>query len=107
MKMEDGLAGACTHVHDHTVIVETRSCCRLGDEVEHALGLVRRKLADLTKRVNVTLGDDEEVRGSTRRDVPDCDHTGRRGDMVAIREKRAEETVNMPSPIHDEALGRP
>ena len=49
-------------VDDHTVVVEPAPARGLGDELEHPLRLVGRKLADLPERLDVPLGDDEQVR---------------------------------------------
>ena len=56
-------------VHDHLVVLEPRVSRRLCDELEHALGLVRRKLGDLPKGVDVTLREDEQMDRRLRIDV--------------------------------------
>ena len=73
MEVEDRLAAARADVDDHPVVVEAGLARRLGHEVEHPLRLVGRELADVAERVDVPLGDDEQVRLGLRVDVPDRD----------------------------------
>jgi hypothetical protein len=64
-----------------------------GDELEHALRLVLRELADIAKRLDVPLGDDEEVRLRARVDVLDGDEAVGLVNVLALRVETAEETV--------------
>ena len=57
------------------------------------MGLVGRELADVAERVEVMLGDDEQVHGCLRVDVPDRNETLGRGDVVALAEEPAEQAV--------------
>jgi len=57
---------------DHqAVLVEPGLRRRLGDEIEHPLVLVGRQLADVAERLDVLLGDDQQVDVGTRVDVLD------------------------------------
>ena len=69
VEVEDGLAGGRADVHLHLVVLEARVAGRLGDELEHPVGLAGRELADVAERVDVMLGDDEQVHGRLRVDV--------------------------------------
>ena len=57
----------------HLVVVEAGVARGLRDELEHPLRLARRELADLAERVDVVLGDDEQVHLRLRVDVVDRD----------------------------------
>ena len=61
MQVEDRLAGATADVDDHAVVLEVSLACRLGDELEHALRLLRAEVTDVAKRVDVALGKNEEA----------------------------------------------
>ena len=91
--MEDRLAGSWTGVDDDTVIRQALACGHIGDELEHALRLVGRKLPDLAERRDVPLGQDEEVRRGLRVDVADGDEPISGVDVVALADEPAEETV--------------
>src|SRR5690242_21180752 len=71
--MEHGLARRRAHVDGDTVIRQPLACSDVGDELEHPLRLLRRKLADLAERVDVPLGQDEQVDRRLRLDVADGD----------------------------------
>src|SRR5438046_7374429 len=47
VQMEDRLTGCLAHVDDDTVIGQPFGRCDFGDEVQHPIGLFRRKLGDL------------------------------------------------------------
>jgi hypothetical protein len=93
VQVEDGLPRAFPDVDDNSIILETLSARGVGDEVEHPLRLVGRKRADLPKTRDVSLRQHEQVRGRLRVDVADRDEAVRRGDVVAVADERAEETV--------------
>jgi hypothetical protein len=93
MEMEDRLAGSRTGVDDDTVVGQARFCSNLGDEVEHALVLVRAELGDVVEAVDVPLGDDEQVRRRLRVDVADGDEALGGRDVIAFAVERAEEAV--------------
>ena len=93
MEVEDGLAGASADVDDDAVVVEARLASRPRDELEHALRLVRLELADLAERVDVTLGQDEQVRLRRRVDVADGDEALAGGDVVAVAYEPTEEAL--------------
>jgi hypothetical protein len=93
VQVHDRLSGAQPGVGGHAIVLQTRIPRNLGDELEHALGLVGGQLADVPERLDVPLGDDEQVRLGLRRDVPDRDEPVRLGDMVAVADELAEEAV--------------
>ena len=77
----------------HAVVLEAGVARGLGDELEHPLRLLRRELADVAERVDVPLGEDEQVRLGLRVDVADRDEAVRLRDVVALADERAEEAV--------------
>ena len=93
MQMENRLARRRAHVDCDTVIRQPLACSDVRDELEHPLRLLRRELADLAERVDVPLGEDQQVDGRLRVDVADGDEAVRRGDVVAIAVELAEEAV--------------
>ena len=90
MKVEDGLAGSRPDVHHDPVVLEAGNPCRLGDELEHPLGLVRREGADIAKGVDVSLWQHEEVGVGLGVDVADGDESVRCVDVVALADQAAE-----------------
>ena len=54
--MEDRLSGTCPDVDEHAVVVEAGDARGLGDEAQHAPGLLVRKRVDLLERVDVPRG---------------------------------------------------
>jgi hypothetical protein len=93
VEVEDGLSCARAGVDDDPVVVQALLSCRLGDEVEHALRLLGRELADLVEGRDVTLREDEQVRVRLRVDVPDRDEAVGARDVVAVPVEPAEEAV--------------
>ena len=93
MQVEDRLASPRPDVDDDFVVLEPGQLSCLGDELEHALRLVRRELADLAERVDVPLGQDEQVRVRLRVDVADGDEPVPGVDVVALTDEPAEEAV--------------
>jgi hypothetical protein len=93
VQVEDRLAAALAHVDDHAVVLEPGLARSLGDELEHPLGLFRRELADVAERVDVALGNDEQVRLGLRVDIADRDEAVGGMDMVAGADELAEEAV--------------
>ena len=91
--MEDRLPSSLADVDDDTVIGQPLGRCNLGDEVEHSLGLLGRKLRNLVKAGDVPLRQDEQMRPRLGVDVADRDEALRRGDVVAVAVQRAEEAV--------------
>src|SRR4029453_3339201 len=90
---EDGLAPPFADVDADAVVVEPRLLRRLCDELQHPLRLVGGKLADLSERRHVPLGNDEQMNIRARVDVPDRDEAIRLRDMLALGEEVAEEAV--------------
>src|SRR5436190_11820580 len=93
VEMEDRLPSGRANVDNHTVIRQALARSYLRDELEHPLRLVGRKLANLAERVDVPLGDDEQVDGRLRVDVMDRDEAGHRGDVLPLAVERAEEAL--------------
>ena len=65
----------------------------LRDEVEHPLRLVRGELGDVAKRVDMPLGQDEQMRLRLRVDVPDRDEAVGLRDVVAFLDEPAEKAI--------------
>ena len=93
MEMEYGLAGALADVDGDTVVVEACDPCRLADELEHPLRLVRRKLPDLAEARDVPLRKDEKVRLGRRVDVANRDKALAAMDVISFADETAEQTV--------------
>jgi hypothetical protein len=93
VKVEDGLPRPGPDVHHDPIVLETGDLRRLGDELEHRSGLVRREGADVAKGVNVALREHEEMSVSLRVDVADGDESVTCMDVVAVADEGAEETV--------------
>src|SRR5215213_6485391 len=93
MQVEDGLAAAGADVHQHPVVGEANVAGGGGDEVEHALGLLRRKLGNLAKRVDVPLGEHEQMRLGLRIDVSDRYEAVGLRNVVAVARELAEEAI--------------
>ena len=93
MEVEDRLATAFSDADENAVVVETGVARRVGDEVEHALRLVGRELADLAEGRDVPLGQDEQVRVGQRIDVADRDEAIALRNVVAFPDEPAEEAV--------------
>src|SRR6516165_5689622 len=91
--MEHRLARARAHVDGDTVVRQPLACSDVGDELEHPLRLLGRKLADLPERRDVSLGEDEQVDGRLRVDVADGDEAVGCGNVVALAVELAEEAV--------------
>jgi hypothetical protein len=71
VEVKDRLTRSRPDVGHDLVVLETGDARCLGDELEHALRLVGGKAAHVAKRVDVALGDHEEVRIRLRIDVAD------------------------------------
>ena len=84
VEMKDRLPCAPTDVDDDAVVVEPLVPGRLGNEREHLLGLVGRELIDVTERLDMTLGDHEQMRLGLWIDVVERDDTRACADMVAL-----------------------
>src|SRR6476620_9921171 len=104
VQVEDRLPGPCAGIHDDTVVRQPAVCSDFGDEVEHPLALVGRELAYVLERLDVTLGQHEQVRIGLRIDVTDSDEPLRRRDVVTLAIELAEKAVvvhaaNTPSSV--------
>ena len=88
VQMEDRLSSTRADVEQYPIVIEPRLAGRVGDELEHALRLVRRELADLAERVDVALRQDEQVRLRLRGDVADGDEAVGRVDVIALADER-------------------
>ena len=93
MQVEDGLPPARADVDEHAVVLEPGLAGDAGDEGEHPLRLVGRKLRDVSERVDVPLREDEQVCLRLRVDIADRDEAVRLRDVVAFAVELAEEAV--------------
>jgi hypothetical protein len=93
VEVEDALPRAIADVDEDAVVVEAGAARRFGDEVEHPLRLVGWELSDVAERVDVPLGEDEQVRLGLRLDVADRDEAVRARDVVALAYETAEKAV--------------
>jgi hypothetical protein len=84
VKVKDGLPCPGPDVHDDPVVLEAGNLCRLGNELEHPLRLVRREGADIAKGVDVPLRQHEKVGVGLRVDVANGDESVRCMDVVAL-----------------------
>jgi hypothetical protein len=93
VKVVDGLAGGRPDVDDDSVVLEPGLASGVAHEGEHAACLLRRELADVAERLDVPLGDDEQMCVRLRVDVADGDEPLGGVDVVALAEEPAEEAV--------------
>jgi hypothetical protein len=93
MEMKDRLSAPGADVDEHAVVLEPGLAGGLGDELEHALRLLGRKLGHVLEGVDVALRKDEEVRFGLRVDVADRDEPVGPLDVVAFTDEPAEEAV--------------
>jgi hypothetical protein len=93
MQMEDRLPRAAAHVDEDVVILETFVPRRLGDEREHSFRLLLRKLIDVTERLDVPLGNDEQMHVGLRVDVADRHEARALTHVVALAVEPAKEAV--------------
>src|SRR4051812_19125832 len=91
--MEDRLPCCRADVDGHTVIRQALARSYLRQKLEHPLRFVGRKLTDVAERVDVPLGEDEEMNRRLRLDVADRDEAIGSRDVVAFAIERAEEAV--------------
>ena len=111
MQMEHRLPRTRSHVHDHTVVLESLGRGDLGHEPQHTTRFLVRECVDLAERVDVPLGEDEKVGLGGRLDVADRDEAFGGVDVVAALDELAEEAVRLrqrptrPRPRH-RRLGR-
>jgi hypothetical protein len=93
MEVKDGLARARAHVDDDAVVVEPGLAGSSRDELEHALRLFRLELTDVPERVDVALGQHEQVRLGGRVDVVDRDEALPGEDVIPVPNEAAEEAL--------------
>jgi hypothetical protein len=93
VEVEDRLPTTLADVDDDAVVLQTNLARRVGNELQHPLGLVRRKLRDLAKARDVALGNDEQMRLGTWVDVADRDEPVGLRDVLALTEQLAEEAL--------------
>jgi hypothetical protein len=93
VQVEDRLSGARPHVDDDLIVLQPRGASGVGDELEHPLRLFGWKLADLSERLDVPLGDNEQVRVRLRVDVAQRDKAVSLVDVLALSKELAEEAV--------------
>ena len=91
VEVEDRLPSARADVDEDAVVVQARLAGSLGDEGEHPFGLVRRERVDVSERVDMPFGKDEQVRLRLWIDVADRDEAVGLRDVVAVTDKLAEE----------------
>ncbi len=93
MQVEDGLPGPGADVDDDLVVLQARDARRLGDEVEHRARIFGGEATHVAERVDVLLGDHEQVRVGLRIDVAQSDEAVDLVYVVALAIEPAEETV--------------
>jgi hypothetical protein len=93
VEVEDRLPGARADVDGEPVVLEAGALGGVRHELEHALRLLGRELADLLEARDVAFGQDEEVDVGLRVDVSDRYEPVARVDVVALLVELAEEAV--------------
>ena len=93
MEVEDCLPGAAADVDDDVVVLEPFVSRRFGNELEHVLRLVGRKVRNVSECLNVALGDHEQVDVRFRVDVANRDDAGAGADVIALLEQATEEAI--------------
>jgi hypothetical protein len=93
VEVEHGLPRGLTDVDHDPVVVEAGLAGRLGDEGQHSGRLLGRKLGDIAERVDVSLGEDEQVRLGPRVDVLDRDEAVAAPLVRPILDEPAEKAV--------------
>ncbi len=91
VEVEDRLPSARPDVDEDAVVVQARLAGSLGDEGEHPFGLVGREGVDVSERVDMPFGEDEQVRLRLWIDVADRDEAVGLRDVVAVTDKLAKE----------------
>jgi hypothetical protein len=95
VEVEDRLASSLPDVDDDAIVLEALRLGCVGDELEHALRLVGRELADLAEAGNVPLGNHEQVDVGARIDVLDRDVAVGLRNVVALAVELAEKAVRV------------
>ncbi len=93
MQVEHRLPRTAANVDDDTIVLEAGLARSVGDEPKQRPRLLRIEIGDVAERVDVSLGDDEEVRRRLRRDIPDRDESVGVPDVIAFAVEPAEEAV--------------
>src|SRR5438874_5210699 len=93
VEVEDRLPCADAGVDDDPVVAQALVAGGLGDELEHALCLVRRELGDVVEALDVAFWNDKEVRLGLRVQVANRDEAVGGGHVVAVAVEAAEEAV--------------
>jgi hypothetical protein len=93
VQVEDRLASTLSDVDDHSVVDEPLLARRVGDEVQHPLGLIGGELPDVVEARYVPLGKYEKVYVGNWIDVPDRDETVRLRNVVSLAVEPAKEAV--------------
>src|SRR5919201_6695538 len=93
VQVEDRLSCAAAYVDKHVVVVEPLVTSSFGDELQHLLRLVRRKLVDFAKRLDVSLGDHEQMCVRFRIDVADRYDSRASTDVFAFAVQPTKEAV--------------
>jgi hypothetical protein len=93
VQVEDRLSGARPHVDDDLIVLEPRGASGVGDELEHPLRLFGWKLSDVSERLDVPLGDNEQVRVRLRVDVAQRDEAFGLVNVLAFSIQLAEEAI--------------
>ena len=91
--MEDRLTAARADVDHHPVVRQPDAARGRRDELQHLLRLLWRELGHVAERVDMALGEDEEVRLRLGVDVADGDEAVALRDVVALPRELAEEAV--------------
>ena len=93
VQMKHRLPRGRPDVDDHTVVVQSLACGGLGHKAQHAPCFLVRERVDLAEAVDVSGGEDEQMRRGSRSDVPDRDKPVGSMNVIAVGGQTAEETV--------------
>jgi hypothetical protein len=93
MEVKDGLPRTRAYVDDDAVVIEPSLASGSGDELEHALRLLRLELADVAEGVDMAFGQHEQMGLGRRVDVADRDVPLPGKDVIPVPDEPAEEAL--------------
>ena len=82
-------------VHDHTVVVQPHAYGGLGYETEHTRRFLVRECGDVAHRVDVPLGQNEQVRLGGGGNVPDRNEAFPCVNVLTLGDEAAEEAIRL------------